>query len=95
MLMAYAAFAVIAGVIINELLNLKYAKYAVVVLLVSLLFFNSALWYGANAKKIPYVFGMESEREFYLKLKDHNGYETCSPEESPEMIYHVQIPYEH
>ena len=29
-----------------------------------------------------------------LTLKDNDGYETCSPEESPEMIYHVQIPHD-
>lgn len=75
MLMAYAVFAVIVGVIINELFNLKYAKYVIAILLLSLLSFNLVLWYGANSKKIPFVFGLESERDFYLKLKDHNGYD--------------------
>ena len=37
--------------------------------------FSIALWFGVFGMKVSYVFGLESEADFYSKLNDHNGYE--------------------
>lgn len=73
-LMIYPMLSVVSGTVINSLLKIKKVKGAVILVLISTLFFNLVLWYGANSVKLPYVFGLESEQEFYLKLKDNNGY---------------------
>lgn len=73
-LMIYPMLSIISGNAIDSLLNIKRVKIFVMLVLISSLFFNLALWYGANSVKIPYIFGLESEQSFYLKLKDNNGY---------------------
>lgn len=73
-LMVYPMLSVISGDVIDSLLKIKQLKKLVMLLLASTLIFNLILWYGANSIKLPYVFGLESEQDFYLKLKDDNGY---------------------
>lgn len=73
-LLIFPALSVVSGVVIASLLKEKSVKKFVSLALISLLIFNLAIWYGANAKKLPYVFKLETEKDFYAKLKDNNGY---------------------
>ena len=72
--MIYPMLAIVSGVVIDYLLKIKNINYFVIMILLTTLVFNLALWYGANSIKLPYVFGRESEQSFYTKLKDENGY---------------------
>lgn len=73
-LMIYPMLAIISGVAIDSMLEMKNLNYLVIFILLSALAFNLSLWYGANSIKLPYAFGLESEQSFYEKLKDENGY---------------------
>ena len=73
-LMVYPVLSIISGIVMVSLLDVKSLRKLVIFLLILSLSFNLLLWYGANSKKLPYVFGLESEKGFYLKLSDHNGY---------------------
>lgn len=73
-LLVYPMLSVVSAAVINSLLNSKKIKIIAAILLLSTLLFNIALWYGANSLKIPYILGLESEQQFYNKLKDNNGY---------------------
>ena len=73
-LLIYPMLSIISGTIIVLLLREKKLGKLVTLLLIFALLFNSAIWFGVNAKKFSYILGLESEKEFYLKLKDDNGY---------------------
>lgn len=73
-LMIYPMLSIISGEAVDKLLEAKKLKAIILFFLISSLVFNSALWYGANRIKIPYALGLETEQEFYLKLKDYNAY---------------------
>ena len=71
--LAWILLSIVAAYSINTLLKTK-IRFIILLFLISSLAFNSALWYGINSKQLPIAFGLESEEQFYTKLKNNNDY---------------------
>jgi len=73
-ILIYPALSIISGMVINNLYNLKFFRKLLVIILTLTFIFTILLWFGVFGTKMLYVFGFESEAEFYGKLANHNGY---------------------
>lgn len=74
-LLIYPMLSIISGSVITLLLKEKKISKIILFLFISALLFNSVLWVGINYKKFPFILNLETEQQFYAKLKgDDNGY---------------------
>ena len=60
------------AVVIARLLSYKFFYKKILFILAIGLVFNLSIWYGVNAKQLPYSVGLETEEQFYSKLVDQN-----------------------
>ncbi len=58
--------------VIGKLLSYKFFYKKMLFILAIGLIFNLSIWYGVNAKQLPYSVGLETEEQFYSKLTDQN-----------------------
>jgi len=73
-IMIYPALSLISATVITNLYSVKPIRKLIMALLFTTFLFTFALWVGTFSQKMPYVFGMENEEEYYSKLIDFNGY---------------------
>ncbi len=73
--MVYSTLALLSAVVIDKLYSHKLFKRIILIVFFSTFIFSTALWYGVFFSKLPVVFGLETEKQFYNGLKDNNGYD--------------------
>lgn len=76
-LFIYSFLSIVSGFVIDKIIRHKSKIFTLFILsmLITYLGFSLALWAGLNLKTVPSVFGLESEEQFFSKLKDYNLYE--------------------
>ena len=73
-ILVYAPLSLISALVMDDFYRKGYFKKILTILLIITFVFTAVLWVGVFGQKMLYVFGMETEAQYYSKLTDYNGY---------------------